>query len=408
MTRLTTTPAGRRVRPGRISVFLLLALPVLLLLILLARNTYFLAYARQTQQHGADTAALAGARGLVDDRWFQVRERSDCMPIFVAAFDAARRYAGLNTSLNNPLEVRSDDVVFGVFDRAARKFQPVNPWQPSVSLTELRRVNAVRVTVERTRRRGNAVPLLGGRFLSLRETDLVTPSTAYLDRDVMGFYARGAQIVPLAPVALLSDKGGKIDKLSWETQVERGSTGLMHVRLNLHPGKGKGKGDTARRSNALLLQLGTTQFEEIAQQLTDGMRSEQFARYHQENPANPGHPDELLLPAGGGHLRVPTWPARLTDFHVRRLQLALRQLQSRRIVLIFPLYSEPQSSAGVAALRDFVAARVVDVASAGDGGLEFTLQRAMLATGTAITGPAGAGVGSLRNNPYLCKIRLAE
>ena len=90
-------------RPGRragtvVTVFFLLALPVLILILLLALNAAFLAEARAMLQANADADALAAVGALVDDSWLTGDPGRQLARIEVARGEA-QDYAATNKVL---------------------------------------------------------------------------------------------------------------------------------------------------------------------------------------------------------------------------------------------------------------------------------------------------------------------
>jgi len=115
----------------------------------------YLAATRATLGAAADAAALAAAGSM--------GQTSDLNEVEVVAID----YAQTNVPANYGTVIDGANVTFGVWDAETRTFEPdeVSP-------------NAVRVVVERTQSRGNAVPFFLGRIFGSQSKDLSAMAVA--------------------------------------------------------------------------------------------------------------------------------------------------------------------------------------------------------------------------------------
>lgn len=139
---------------GAITIIVVAAMLVLLACASLAIDVGLIWVARIEMQNAADAAALAGAAELPDE---------------AVARTVAVRFADLNDKGNAGI-VDSADVVFGTWDLNARTFAPGgNPR------------NAVRVEVERSPARGNALPLQFARLLGRNTTTVVADAIAFVN-----------------------------------------------------------------------------------------------------------------------------------------------------------------------------------------------------------------------------------
>jgi hypothetical protein len=397
----------------------LLILPVLTLVLALALFAAQLGETHTTLQTNADAAALAAVQVLVDDE--ALSGRPDILRRLIEqAGAAARHYAQVNVVgddgveiLPNPDNNAYGDIVFGSFERPRdKRFVKADFMEKQGEF--LRLINTVRITAARTRDRGNPARLIGGPFLSLRETDLVATATATLDRDVIGFRPVFDQPLPLMPLALLSDPAG-VNEDSWEYQIEKrgghdqwrfetveggrkpvpGADGLFEMDVQLGSAGGG-------RTNACLLQLGVHDRESLEQQVRNGVRPEQLAIFG----------GELVL-ARDNTLVVPgnPWgsPTRGTPAHAR-LCASLEQVCRRGEARIWPLFRGLDDRTGRPVLSGFVAARLVQVEGDQEGsqGLSFVLQPCMLSCAAAVTDSSRRDDTSKLPNPYLCKVRLVE
>jgi hypothetical protein len=410
MYRLRLPPAGvirARPRRGRISTLVILALPVLLLIMALAINARLLVEAKTRLQGGGDAAALAGARGLIDDR-FLGAGGGDLRPVLAAAHASARQIGAANHCAGQPLDLHDDDVEFGTQDTARSAFVPVGDWEHA-SPALLKGVNAVRVRAARCRARNNPIPLVGSRMVCLSAVDLIIRATAWLDRDIVGFRLVGHQVLALAPIALWSDPQGK-DEMSWEHQVgevltattHQGGTSPMTVKLRLSGAGGDDQGKSANdRTNACLLQIGVADLDGLVMQLQNGVTADDVRRLGRE----------LILPPTTNSLILPgtTQGPNSAGGAAQRLKSALDLLQWSGKSLVWPLYSAIDAESGMPVVTGFVGARVVGVSEPTSRELTFILQPTMLATPTAVTDHARRqAVGPRIVNPYLCKVRLVD
>lgn len=207
----------RTSRRGGMSVWMILAMGVLLAALALAVDGAYLWMAKAEMRNAADSIALATAQALLRDEVLSNRPEA-MWKTAQLAYQEAVRYGQANPVLGQPLELvfdagdpESGDVIFGY-----RESPHDRSFQAAVDLGDVN-INAVRVIARRTRQRGNPAGMFFGRVLGLPVADVVASATAYLDRDVIGFRPVGNRSIPLAPIALLSDPTqGK--SLAWETQ----------------------------------------------------------------------------------------------------------------------------------------------------------------------------------------------
>ena len=144
----------RKSRGGTILYFLVVLTGVTLSLLALALDTGLLMVQRARLQNAADAAAMAAAQDLHTS--------------LAAARAVAVEFAAANCAGGGEV-LREGDIVFGRWDPDRRQFTAGGT-----------NVNAVRVTVERTGSRGNAVPLCFARILGRTSADLRTSALACL------------------------------------------------------------------------------------------------------------------------------------------------------------------------------------------------------------------------------------
>jgi hypothetical protein len=426
----TTSP-----RPGGIAVALLLLLPVLLLVMALVLFAAEANEAHTGLQVSGDAAALAAAGVLVDDRMLRGRS-NEIRQLLEEAREEAANYAADNSVLArppvlepNPSNDPNGDFVFAnLSSSTSNDLEVVN--LGNTSSANLTQINTVRITARRTGAHGDPAWLHGPMLNRLR-TNLKVYSTATLDADVIGFLPTGQQALPIAPIALQSDPQGK-SKHSWEYQVQahggtdqwsyspgagrcvQGADGLfeMTVRLPLSRSaspqgnssgrNGQGQGQSQTTGNAALLQLGTANVSDLANQLTTGVTAEDLTDLG----------GQLLLNRSNNRLVVPGTPygPAVNSSGTQRLLAGLRQLQQNGTQRVWPLYSAFTPNSQMPVLSGFVAARVANASLSGDGKyLTFVLQPCKFAVSQALTDPNQRGVGGVNiTNLYICKVRLVE
>ncbi|MGF1582523.1 MAG: hypothetical protein ACFCD0_24630 [Gemmataceae bacterium] len=405
------------VRPGKVTLFLLISFPVMVLLLLLPINASRLHHAKVTQEHATEAGVLAAVRTLVDD--LRLQQSPKLQVLLTKARRQAAKYARLNPSLGQRLQVDPNldhspdgDIVFG-------------SWTNRRFLTEkdlttpgfLEAIDAVRLTIRRTRLRGNEVSLYGGGFLPFVDTDVVTKATALYDRRVSGFRPVGDNNIPMVPIALRSDPS-RSDPLSWEYQVEDarkfddwrwnrkkqrflpGADGIPEMRVRLGGDAprsrrtGRQGSGNRREPNATIVLIGTRTLPQVARQVLDGVGQEDL---EQMDP-----PRTKLVLNAKNELILPGSPF---FSETRLLRNVFRTLQSRRGALdnsrVFPLFSGFRN--GLLVIRGFVAARVAEVQDPTDGpGVVLVLQPTLLALTNALTEQARP------INRYIGRCRLVE
>jgi hypothetical protein len=398
-------------------VLFLIALPMLVLVLLMALHTGQLEQSRGEVQQVADAAALAGALTLVDDATL-LPDGGKAMPALLQRCRGeALRLARANPVLGSPTDLdpnhnnaEDGDIVFGLIDTPGQG-QP----QPAdlAQLDQLRLINTVRVNAVRSRERGNPLQLIGGTWLNGRSGDLTRTATAFLDRAVIGFRQVGDRPIPLVPIALLSDLH---DEASWEQQVElrkgpdnfrcerepdyrvifdeNQGDGLHEMLVHLH---GKHGERPNHALNCLVLHLGSPSGMELARQVREGVRTADLQALGGELVLGPDNrlpvPGDLVGPAGDSAA-------------FGQLLGALEELREQGEVRAWPLFHPHATEEhGRPILCGFVAARVMAV-EAEKSSLHLVLQPACLSSASVVTRSANEDAAAPLRNPYICKVRL--
>lgn len=426
------SPANRLTarRPGRISLWLLLAMfSALLPLKFLAVNSWHFYENRNIQQNAVDAAALAAAETLVDDRLL-IGNSADILTLTNEARAQARAYITLNPLPNPQMTLQSqldgdeqEDVIFGYLAKPSDStLVALNPVDPAAFPQPLAALNTVFVRGVRSQARGNPVRLFFGPLLLRPTVNIATEATVTLDRFVVGIQGiRELARTPLAPIALFSDPSGAAAK-SWENQIEDGagsdvwqrtattfvpgSDGLfeMTVTIGSDAYLKNDAGKFAANVNAALLQIGSVPgVAELCAQIENGVSKQDLLDFGQPFVLAP--PDnELIVP---GTLLGPD----ATEPEFDDLQTCLQNLQASGAPRIWPLFSGFDSD-GHAIVNGFVAARVVDVQVVNDGVdvLKLTLQPTLMSSPTTVTDPDRTALPGQRPilNPFVTRVRFVK
>jgi hypothetical protein len=404
ITRRNTNAA----RPAWVTLWAILVFTVLLGALAIAVNAYWLGTVRDELRSAADAAALAGADVLVSDEWLR-QGQPGIDALLQSAANTAVDFAGRNTVLGQPLVLQlsptsgTNDVLIGAFDSTGA-FVPATG--PSSSLTLVQASNVAAIG-RRLQARGNGVPLLLGALILQPAIDLQVPVVASLDRNVIGFQARGSQNIPLVPIGLRSDRTGA-DPLSWEYQVIQrngpdeftfdptqgfvsGPDGIPEFDLTIALAP---SGDPST-SNGYLLTMGSGT---TTAQVTAGVSAADLSAQGDTLALDANN--EVLLPG------TALGPAMNSNDYAA-LTAGLEQLRQAGLPRIWPLVSSIDVN-GTAHVTAFVAARVVRIQAPAGGPLQVRLQPAMLSVPLALTDAARAGSAYLVPSPYLARVRLVR
>lgn len=409
--------AARRV--GAVAIWLILASGVVLAALALAVNQARLWTIRAEMQAAADAAAQAAACALVDDDLLRA-DPSRLPGLLQRSQFEGQRYARFHIVQGqpfqlcpNPANLPDGDLIFGTLQvpRSRRLLLATDILDPTNASLAL--VNTVRVRAELSARRGDAPRMIFAQYVAQGSADVCAEAAAMLDRDVIGFRPIGAQVVPLAPLALLSDPSWA-NPLSWEYQVraeqgkdeysfERGRRafvpgpdGLFEFQANLALSP-----DQLSQANVAILYLGGSDIKSVCWLLRTGVNAGQLA----------GLGGALVL-GPGNRLDVPgtTQGPAFGTSDANALYRALDHVRARAEPRIWPLYCGTDGTTGQPIVCGFVAARVVTVTPpANNQPLAFVLQQTMIAAPSAVTDCGRRGVGGVAiTNPYVCKVRLVE
>ncbi len=356
-------------RTGALSVWFLLALPLGLLLGLIAVNRLLLTDLRGIQEAVSDAAALAAAQALVDDHHLV----GDLDPIEAMARLVAQQYADLNPIEGQKLQFVSpsfpeyDDILF---ERVPHPLDPVN--------TSI--VRSVRVHGRNLRSRDAGVKLFGYPLYPLARVDLVTSAAGLLDRAVVGVRPLYGRNVPLAPIAL--------DETKWNRFIESQIIGKAFNALPTGT-------FTVGVVEAIPLKIGTTDLNGVATQLSAGVTPAEIG-------AAPFNGEFIVPPA-----QTKATPAYLAAADYAPLVAPLQALQASGDARVWPIFSGFDQMTLEPLVNRFVAARVVNVTAVTNpmtmttDAIQLTLRPTAFASPMIVTDTAQTVV-----NPYLSRVRL--
>lgn len=416
---------GRR-RRGGVLPWLVVTAPILLAVFALAVNVASLRHRQLELHNAADAAVLAAAHALADDRLLtDDPERFDIVSRSVRT--ETRLFAAHNRVDSKPLHLHENltndnggEIVLGTLDSPiSRAFDDL--LHPNRHAHEPN-LNAVRVAV--------------------RRTGAAASSTAYLDRDVIGFRIQGKQTLPgqtevalpLMPLAIRTDPcppgldnpAGWVqrDPLAWEYQI-LGRQGSDNWSIDPIGGQPVGGGDripemtltitskseTAKENcRGIGIGLGMTSGAEVIRQVGTGITETDLL----------GRSGQFLLDDGLGlhppENRAVLPQVKLSAEELNGLAAALQGIiGQRRIWMLYDL--QAGSNDATVTVRGFVAARVLGAqtqkVAAKDGSsyvqMTIVLQPCQLVTPTAVTDRGRRDLGPRTIfNPYIGRVRLVE
>jgi hypothetical protein len=252
-------PAAQR--RGAIVVLAGILCVVFLGMVAFAVDVGYLALVKTELQNAADSAAMAGASGLID---------TPSQAKTLAETFGENNYAASRDVTIVPAE----DVDIGIWNYGTRTFSPVTG-------AALAQANAVRVTTLVSSNRGNAAGLFFSRIFGHNSADLNAEATAALCSDLRGFrIPPNGQNLPLLPLAMDLQTwqdamaGTGSDGWSWNDatdQVDAISDGKVEV--NLYP-----DGGTGASGNRGLIEIGPNggDVNTLRQQIRNGINSSEL------------------------------------------------------------------------------------------------------------------------------------
>jgi len=265
-------------------------------------------------------------------------------------------------------------------------------------------VNAVRVTLRRCPVRapfGGCSP----------DREVIARATAMLDWCVVGFHPNDDSPVPLMPVGVLTDHRGELpcgwdahcrrgDRDAWRFDPESrkwvaGQDGIPEVTVII-----------GRRSNeqdvvGAFLRIGANTFGDTVDQIRSGINRNQLRDQFGGGGCVLGADNALHLSG------TPECPGEESSVR-RTLDDALRGLSASGEPRIWPLFSDADEDAGTIRVTGWMAARVVMCEKAVGGGIQLTLQPAVVCHPSAVTEQRSSPPMFWAINRTVCRVRLAE
>ncbi len=390
-------------RRGVSTVTLLLVTPVLLLLVGLVVYLGLLRDARGTAQHGADAAALAGARLLADDALllpnsprFQQR--------LMQARQAAQALGQMNFALDERLQLDANadndpdgDIVIGRLDRPlngtliaySEGAAPASDWP----------VNAVRVRVRR--------PPLAGVFRGpAPPQEIAAVATAWLDRRVVGYRPLTDDPIPLMPIGLFTDHTGN-DPALWDGLLRAGNDSWSYDWNNRRwlPG-GDGIPEAVLSAGVIspagfaFLQIGAEDFAATIRQVGEGIGRDELVRQFGAGGFVLRGDNSVEVP---GSAAVPPPASATRQRLIEQLQAVAATGQPR----LWPLLAPASTADGPYRVVGWAGARLVKVEELAVV-LRLTLQPTVLPHPSAVTEPREPPPAFWTANRTVCRVRLAE
>ena len=430
---IAVSPRQRRGRIGLLIVFILL---ITLIVGGLVIDTFFVTGARVQEETAADSAALAAAEVLASEALLYADPSNFMLSgsslVSIAAQNAID-FAPKNFVAGKPFFIKPVDVSFNIVDipnRFTVASMSADPKKPvSLTVQQMRAINAVQIVGKSTHARGNALhlPIFGRTGYQM-----ITGSVAVLDGYVYGFspYVQGfdptanpplqtAVIaanpaveginIPLVPLAIFSDPTG-LNPQSWESQVESsvdfsspaalayGTMTLTIGNLNLNVGQIYDPNTV----NSTFLTIGTNYGsnppskystdgtnQTINNQIVNGagIAPADYLQYYASNGNVPFALDTTTNPPGP--LFCPGTPIGPTPGTPDAQTLADSLWSMQNIPMVWPLFAGYDSSNPPRAIvNGFVVARVIGVETvliAGQPAIQVQLIPSLRSTKTALT-----------------------
>ncbi len=383
----------RKTRRGYAASSLLVVLfPVLAVGIGLAIEVGLHGTTREHLQTAADAAALAGAVELLDPLVVQPGHTTNTQTLQQTANTEAGLYANFNLMMGAPLVYPTHTrPVFVVFGNVADPTDWMSPLGPN---DDQHPCNTIVVTIERSQRLKNPVPLRLGPFLGILPGNVVATSRGTIDQRVYGFRPNGQIATPVIPFAVLA-AGSPV---SWTVQASAAATPNVNDNFTVNP-------TTGQVSNG-----------------PDGIPEVLVSAPFQNGPAA-GPSDNMVTI----NFASPNPTATLIQFGLRPIDLTALGGQFAfgntgtltvqastavdagltgvlQLILganrIWPLYST--RSGTDTTISQFVAGRIASVSTVAPGRLVLAVQPSVYPTSTALV-QAGQAL-----NPYVAKLSLTR
>jgi len=411
--RTNRTQLSRR---GGVTVFVLLASPLLIACMALALDIAMLSYQTRQTQTACDAAALAGVVELMDrsslypeglQQRLSLTEFSASAPHIAEKQVALARahsqaYAAQNVVGRQPLDLEANhenhpdgDIVVGWVSQPHRRGFPLQAWSGEGP------INSLLVRGNRQKQRGNAVTFWIAKMFGLSDVDLTASARATIYDQVYGFRPNGHVAVPLMPIAIHPSSGPQ----NWLESAPLAGT------------SNSGSDDFSVDDRTGIVASGGDGIPEVVLRLRHRESLEEsinatFVSFHPRVPAIAGLQRRIAygyrsgdlqmlggeLAFGKGSLEVPVVELG-SDVPTSVVVQALLKIRGEKRVWL--LGDRPNKS-GRCSLSGFVAGRVLACYTSPDTGLEVVIQPCIFSTCTALVGP------DWPHNPWIGKVMLSE
>jgi Flp pilus assembly protein TadG len=276
------TRSYRLQRRGAVVVLACLIMVVMLAFIAFSVDVGYICMARNQLQNSADSAAMAGAWSLLDER--RLLGTGYVNQVDTEARAAAAQYAGLNAVCHAPPSVdqnaansSSGEIVLGHLGSSGELDTAVSPAN----------YNAVQVTVLRNQQRNGPLNLFFGRVLGLPASSAQATATAVFRDGINGFRATdttgNTSLLPFAlDIKAWQDllNGGGTDQWSYNLGTEQVSSGADGVHeLKLFPDKTTGGGIVPGNFGTVDIGYSGNSSADLKRQIREGVSASDLA-YH--------------------------------------------------------------------------------------------------------------------------------
>jgi hypothetical protein len=404
LTTLKRALTQRQPRRGTVSGIVVVSLPLLVAVLGLALELALVSHVQIQLQGACDAAALAGASELMDIRVLNPDADHNAGDRSHSARLTALRYMRANggdahcvvfdaSAGNDPF----GDLVAGWIEH------PTDPDSPFVIGQGAEQCNTLQVRAQRTRQRGNPVPLWLGQLVRVAHADVAAVARATVDRRVYGFRPIGSTSVPVIPLTALeadtrdswstqafaSSVAGENDRYSVDYrtgEVADGPDGIPEVRLAT-AGEAEFQEGESGNLGGLAFRHASWDLQRIQRQILHGLSADDLSQFG----------GQLALDADGT-LCVPG-----LDDPAARWAEALASIRGAN--RIWPLHrATTQQERLCYQLAGFAAGRMVHVEWQ-DGQLIVIVQPSVLATRTALVRTLRPGESP---NPWIGKLFLTH
>ncbi len=386
-------------RAGALTVWVLVALGMLLPLVALALDLAWIWHHHLRLQAASEAGALAGAAELMDPSHLYPGGEPNQMPeLTVASYvvplaarieharERALHFAGLNGMIGEPLVLdtadsggQDRDLVVGWVEDPTSLGNPMDPW------TGTGPVNSMWVRAARSPSRGNPITLWFAGTLGIGSPDVAAAARATVDQRVYGFRPAGHVRVPLVPVLSLLGRNYWLPPPSAEDaqddymvdvrtgDVVPGADGLPEITLYMPGPAASSDGECPETACVLSLTGQAPEWGVVEDHVLHGLTLEHLAELG----------GQFAL-GSDGRLVLATAPQPSAN-DLSSLRAALLAVRGKPRVWPVGDRLAESSGGGLCQVVDFVAGSVV-ACEIEDGCLKIVIQPCLIETCTALVG----------------------